>query len=107
VLERVAVGDHLLLGGDNMDMALARGVEARLVPGGGQLDPPRFHALVAQCRAAKERLLGDPTTTEARLSLPGRGGAVVGGALAASLSREVVKKTVLDGFFPRVEADAR
>jgi molecular chaperone DnaK (HSP70) len=105
-LERVAVGEHLLLGGDNIDMALARDVEARLVSG-GQLDTQRFHGLVSQCRAAKERLLADPTLAEARVSVPGRGGAVVGGALGAALSRADVEAVVLDRFFPVVPADAR
>ena len=62
VLERVAVGDHLLLGGDNIDLVLAREVEARMVPGGGRLDAQRFHGLESQCRAAKERLLADATS---------------------------------------------
>src|SRR5438105_9407842 len=106
-LERVAVGEHLLLGGDNIDLALARALEARLLPRGGQLDTQRFHGLVSQCRAAKERLLGDPTLAEVRLAVPGRGGAVIGGALAASLARAEVEATVLDRFFPRVEAAAR
>src|SRR5438874_9698686 len=106
-LERVAVGEHLLLGGDNIDLALARALEARLLPGDGQLDTQRFHGLVGQCRGAKERLLGDPTLAEVRLAVPGRGGAVIGGALAASLARAEVEATVLDRFFPRVEAAAR
>src|SRR2546421_624283 len=67
-LERVAVGEHLLLGGDNIDLALAREVEARLLAKGGQLDTQRFYGLVSQCRAAKERLLADPTLGEVRLS---------------------------------------
>src|SRR5207249_3431287 len=96
-LERIAVGEHLLLGGDNIDLALARAVEARLVPGGGQLDPQRFHVLVSQCRAAKERLLTDPALGDVRLTVPGRGGAVVGGALATNLGRDEVERTVLDG----------
>ncbi|HJQ83905.1 MAG TPA: Hsp70 family protein, partial [Candidatus Binatia bacterium] len=106
-LERVAVGDHLLLGGDNIDIALAREIEARLAPQGGQLDPQRFHGLVSQCRAAKERLLADASLAEVRVAVPGRGGAVVGGALAAPLSRADVEAVVLDRFFPRVAADAR
>src|SRR3989454_2437035 len=106
-LERVAVGEHLLLGGDNIDLALAREVEARLLAKGGQLDTQRFYGLVSQCRAAKERLLADPTLGEVRLSVPGRGGAVIGGALAAALARAEVEATVLDRFFPRVEAEAR
>jgi len=106
-LERVAVGEHLLLGGDNIDLALAREVEARLLARGGQLDTQRFNGLVSQCRAAKERLLADPCPGEVRLSVPGRGGAVVGGALAARLTRAEVEAVVLDRFFPRVAADAR
>jgi molecular chaperone DnaK (HSP70) len=106
-IERVAVGDHLLLGGDNIDMALARDVESRLLPGGGQLDTQRFHGLVSQCRAAKERLLADPSLAEVRVAVPGRGGAVVGGALAATLRRAEVEATVLDRFFPHVGCDAR
>src|SRR5207249_428203 len=82
-LERVAVGEHLLLGGDNIDLALARALEARLLPRGGQLDTQRFHGLVSQCRAAKERLLGDPTLAEVRLAVPGRGGAAAGPAARA------------------------
>jgi len=106
-IERVAVGDHLLLGGDNIDMALARDVESRLLPGGGQLDTQRFHGLVSQCRAAKERLLADPSLAEVRVAVPGRGGAVVGGALSATLRRAEVEATVLDRFFPHVGSDAR
>ncbi len=105
-LERVAVGEHLLLGGDNMDIALARAIEARLVPG-GQLDAIRFHALVSQCRTAKEELLARPDRDAVRLTVAGRGGGVVGGALSADLARVDVEGTVLDGFFPLVAGDAR
>src|SRR5881409_1480690 len=85
-LERVAVGEHLLLGGDNMDIAIARAVEARLSPG-RPLDATRFHALVSRCRAAKEELLADPALVEVRISVPGRGAGVVAGALATTLAR--------------------
>jgi molecular chaperone DnaK (HSP70) len=105
-IERVAVGEHLLLGGDNVDMALARDVEGRIAPG-AQLDTQRFHTLVSQCRNAKERLLSDAALDEARVSVPGRGTGVVGGALGATVTRAQVEATVLDGFFPRVAADAR
>jgi len=105
-LERVAVGEHLLLGGDNMDIALARAVEPRLSPG-RPLDSPRFHALVSRCRAAKEELLADASLTDVRISVPGRGAGVVGGALAATLSRTEVEAVVLDGFFPPVGGEAR
>jgi molecular chaperone DnaK (HSP70) len=106
-LERVAVGEHLLLGGDNIDLALARDVESRMLPGGGQLDTQRFHGLVSQARAAKERLLNDPSLAEVRVSVPGRGGTVIGGALTAVIGRDEVASTVLDRFFPSVPAEAR
>src|SRR5262249_5416376 len=105
-VERVAVGEHLLLGGDNMDLALARAVEARMTPG-KPLDTQRFHGLVAQCRAAKERLLEHPTLGALRVSVAGRGGAVVGGALAGTVTADEVRATVLDGFFPAGDAAAR
>ena len=105
-LERVAVGEHLLLGGDNMDLALARGAEARLVPG-GSLDTPRFHLLVSQCRAAKETMLSDDALSDVRVSVPGRGSGVVGGTLATAVGRAELEALVLEGFFPAIAADAR
>jgi molecular chaperone DnaK (HSP70) len=104
-LERVAVGDHLLLGGDNMDIALARLVETRLTKG-GRLDAQRWQALTHLCRAAKEDLFADPNRQSVILTLAGRGSAVVGGTLSDSLSREEVEQVVLAGFFPRTEFDA-
>jgi molecular chaperone DnaK (HSP70) len=105
-LERVAVGDHLLLGGDNMDIALARAAEARLVPG-GQLDTARFHLLVSQCRAAKEGMLGNPRLADVRVTVPGRGTGVVAGTLATAIARAELEAIVVDGFFPAVDAAAR
>jgi hypothetical protein len=78
-----------------------------MLPGGGQLDTQRFHGLVSQARAAKERLLNDPSLAEVRVSVPGRGGTIVGGALGATIARTEVESTVLDRFFPRVDAEAR
>src|SRR5262249_46087569 len=106
-LERVAVGEHLLLGGDNIDIALARAVEARLGPAGERLDAGRLQGLVSACGAAKERMLGDPAVGDVRVAVAGRGRSVIGGALAATLTRAEVETTVLDGFFPRVAPDAR
>jgi hypothetical protein len=105
-LERVAVGEHLLLGGDNMDIALARAAETRLAPG-GQLDTPRFHVLVSQCRAAKETMLSQGGVDEVRVTVPGRGRGVVAGTLATTVGRGELGTIVLDGFFPNVPADAR
>ncbi len=105
-LERVAVGEHLLLGGDNMDIALARRLESRLAERTGALDSVRWQSLVLQCRTAKETLLGGGAS-EVTVSLPGRGRGVVAGTVTEVVMRADVEELVLDGFFPLVEADAR
>jgi hypothetical protein len=101
LLERIAVGDHLLLGGDNMDMALARTAEARMPQ---RLDSSRFGALVEACRGAKELLLSPEAPERATVAVAGSGSRLVGGALSAELSRDEVRALLLDGFFPRVAA---
>jgi molecular chaperone DnaK (HSP70) len=103
--ERTAVGDHLLLGGDNMDLALARRVESRLTKG-GKLDAHSFQMLVQACRVAKERLLGDENRASWTITIAGRGSRLIGGQMRDELKREEVEELVLDGFFPRVEAGA-
>jgi molecular chaperone DnaK (HSP70) len=105
-LERVAVGDHLLLGGDNMDIALARRVEARLPADAGKLDSVRWQTLVMQCRVAKERLLAAEAES-LTVQVPGRGRGVIAGTIAAEVTRAEVEELVRDGFFPMVDADAR
>ena len=100
---RVAVGQHLLLGGDNMDLALAMLCESRMQ----KLDSPRFGQLVAACRAAKERLLSEDAPDDVAVSVLGRGSALVGGALSTRLTRAEVERVVLDGFFPEAPRDAR
>lgn len=102
-LDRLAVGDHLLLGGDNIDVALARLVEPRL---GTRLDSQRWFGLANLCRAAKEELLGPDPPAETTLRLIGRGRAVVGGVLSTTLTRDEVERLVLDGFFPLIAPDA-
>jgi hypothetical protein len=104
-LERVAVGDHILLGGDNMDLALARLLQQRLESSGQRLDSPQLLALWHQCRAAKEALLGDPAAAEWPVTLLGSGSRLIGGTIKASLSREEVDRTLLEGFFPVVASD--
>ncbi|MGK4000500.1 Hsp70 family protein [Sorangium sp. So ce1024] len=111
-VSRVAVGHHLLLGGDNMDLALAHLCEPRLVGAGEKLDPARFGQLVLACRAAKERLLGgappgDDTPDDAPVTVLSHGARLVGGALTTRLGREEVERVVLDGFFPETPRDAR
>jgi molecular chaperone DnaK (HSP70) len=105
-LERVAVGDHLLLGGDNMDIALARRIETRLAPEVGKLDTVRWQTLVMQCRNAKERLLAGEAQSMT-VQVPGRGRGVIAGTIAAEVARAEVEDLVLNGFFPLVAADAR
>jgi molecular chaperone DnaK (HSP70) len=105
VYERVAVGDHLLLGGDNMDLALARRVEGRLARG-GRLDHHSFSQLTQACRVAKERLLGDEARASWTVTIAGRGSKLIGGALHDEIARAEAEELVLDGFFPRVDAGA-
>ena len=104
VLERLAVGDHLLLGGDNMDLALARTAEQRL---GQKLAAAQWGALVQACRAAKEVLLGEAAPERATVAVPGAGSRLIGGTLSTELSRDEVRALLLEGFFPQVAlADA-
>ncbi|MCW8137943.1 MAG: Hsp70 family protein [Planctomycetota bacterium] len=99
--ERVAVGEHLLLGGDNMDHALARRVEERL---GKKLDLREWTGLVIACRDAKEKLL-EGQAESAPIVVTGRGARLIGGTLRTDLGRAEVLEAVLEGFFPRVTAD--
>jgi molecular chaperone DnaK (HSP70) len=107
-VRRVAVGRHILLGGDNMDLALAHLVERRLETGvESALEAGELAQLVLSCREAKERLLSPRGPKEARVTVLGRGTKLVGGARTATLTREDVEEIVLRGFFPaEVEADA-
>jgi molecular chaperone DnaK (HSP70) len=104
---RVAVGPHLLLGGDNMDLALAHTCEVRLVGDGAKLDAARFAQLVIACRAAKETLLGTAAPEGAPVTVLGASASLVGGARTTRLERDEVERTILDGFFPVVDSDAR
>ncbi|AIO36230.1 hsp70 family protein [Burkholderia cenocepacia] len=101
---RVGVGNHLMLGGDNMDLALARLVEPRLTEPGARLSAASLSQLVERCRAAKERLLGDDAPASVTVTLLGAGSRLVGGARSAELTRREVEQIVVDGFFPQVEA---
>ena len=105
-LERVAVGDHVLLGGDNMDLALAYAVRIRLEAEGRTLDDWQMRALTHGCRAAKEALLGEDPPEEHPLVIPGRGSKLIGGTLRTTLTRAELDKLLLDGFFPEVSVDA-
>src|SRR5205814_9948295 len=102
VLERIAVGDHVLLGGDNMDLALARVAEQRL---GQRLNAAQFGALVQSARVAKELLLADDAPERTTLAVAGAGSRLIGGALSTELARDEVRALLVDGFFPRAAAD--
>jgi hypothetical protein len=106
-LERLAVGQHLMLGGDNMDLALAHVAESRLTAGAGtqRLSPGELAQLVDRCRAAKERLLAADAPASATVTLLGAGARLVGGARSVALTRDEVLALVVDGFFPAVAAD--
>lgn len=97
---RVAVGDHLMLGGDNIDLALAHRVETKL--GGVRLDTEQWSALRYACRNAKEKLLGDAPPERWPVTIPGRGSKIIGGSLQSELTRAEVAEVVIDGFFPIV-----
>jgi len=104
---RVAVGDHILLGGDNMDLALAHLVARKLAANGTQLDAWQMRALTYGCRGAKEHLLADANATTWPIVVPSRGSKLIGGSIRTELTREEVTAFITDGFFPRVEVSAR
>ena len=126
---RTAVGDHLLLGGDNLDLTLGKLVEQRLVARTGKkLDALQWHGLVHACRLAKETLLGDDVSgarsagTEdpepppagapggiaaAPIVVQSRGAKLIGGTLRDEVTRAELETVLFDGFFPRVERDAQ
>nr|WP_202414395.1 Hsp70 family protein [Duganella flavida] len=104
---RIAVGDHILLGGDNMDLALAHLMARKLAANGTQLDAWQMRALTYGCRTAKEKLLADETVTTWPIVVPSRGSKLIGGSIRTELTRDEVSTFILDGFFPKVEASAR
>ena len=100
-LKRVAVGEHILLGGDNMDLALAYAVQQRLVAKGTKLDAGQIRGLSQGCRNAKEVLLQSGAPKKQSLTVLGRGSGVVGGTIRTDLTYDEVESTLVDGFFPR------
>ncbi len=102
-VERIATGDHLLLGGDNMDLALAAEVRARL---GVTFDPAREGQLVLACRAAKEALLSDRPPERFPIAVAGKGSRIVGRVTRAEITREDAERVVVEGFFPKVARGA-
>ncbi|WP_337177654.1 Hsp70 family protein [Paludisphaera sp.] len=99
-LNRLAVGEHILLGGDNMDLALAYAVAAKLPRGMDGLDAAQRVALNHACRAAKEALFADPKKAAAPVAILGRGSKVIGGSIKTELDRETLDRVLIDGFLP-------
>jgi molecular chaperone DnaK (HSP70) len=100
VLTRVAVGDHILLGGDNMDLRLAYDMSQALAARTIKLDHGQMLMLRHACRDAKERLFGDASLASAPVTIMGRGSKVIAGSIKGELTRADVQRDILDGFFP-------
>jgi molecular chaperone DnaK (HSP70) len=102
-LDRVAVGEHILLGGDNIDLALAGAVSQRLAEKGTRIDSRQLQSLWNNCRVAKEKLLEPGSKAkEQPVTILGKGTGLVGGTIKAALLREDVERVISDGFLPAV-----
>ncbi|MGO8701484.1 MAG: Hsp70 family protein [Limisphaerales bacterium] len=99
-LRRIAVGDHLMLGGDNMDAALAKHVEERILAGGRKLSATQWTQLVQAARTAKESLLGDNPPERQIVSVAAEGSRLLQGTLSAEIQRAEAERLILDGFLP-------
>lgn len=99
-LTRIAVGDHLMLGGDNIDLALAHLAEGRLSQGDKKLSAAELSQLLEQCRIAKESLLADAAPQQQTVTLLGSGSKLIGGSKSTTLSSDEVRQIALDGFLP-------
>lgn len=107
VLRRLAVGDHLLVGGDNMDLALAHHVAQKFAAQGTKLNAWQSIALWHSCRRAKESLLSIDGKEVETVSVLGRGSKLIGGTVSVELARDEVQTLLVDGFLPLVSADER
>jgi hypothetical protein len=104
---RIAVGEHLMLGGDNLDLALAKFLEERLIQQSVRLDARQWDVLVRSCRQAKETLLSQNPPGELTVHLPGTGSRLVGGGLQVTLTQGEAEQVLVDGFFPEVALGER
>jgi len=105
-LTRLAVGDHILLGGDNMDLTLAHTAAGHLAKKGVKLDAGQMQLLSHSARRAKEELFANPKLPSAPVTVLGRGSKVIGGTIQDELTRAEVEQVLVDGFFPQVPLDA-
>ncbi len=106
-LNRIAVGEHILLGGDNMDLALAYQLKTKLAQAGVELDRWQLQALTHGCRQAKESLLADAALEQVPVVVPSRGSRLIGGSIRTELTRNEVQSGLVEGFFPVVESSSR
>ena len=104
-LERISVGEHILLGGDNMDLALAYALRARLEAEGKTLSATQFLALTHAARAAKEAMFDNEALPEVSLAVPSRGSSLIARTLSVTLDRATLEAVVLEGFFARAGID--
>jgi hypothetical protein len=104
-LKRIAVGDHILLGGDNMDLALARILQQRLEASGNRIDSWQLLSLWHQCRVAKEKLFESPKKQNYSITLLGKGSKLIGGTIKTELARDDLDEVLVQGFFPKVASD--
>ena len=98
---RVAVGNHLILGGDNLDLAIARYLEQKLTDG-GNLEAYQWDVLVGTSRRIKEQMLSDEGADTITVSLPSRGSKLIGGSLQTEVTRDEIRGLIIDGFLPKV-----
>ncbi|HSI83837.1 MAG TPA: Hsp70 family protein, partial [Candidatus Methylacidiphilales bacterium] len=104
-VERIAVGEHILLGGDNMDLALAFSLGTQFEAEGKTLDAWQFQALVHAARVGKEKLFSDKSLIEVPIAVPSRGSGLLAKTSSTKLSRTKLEDVVLDGFLPKTRAD--
>lgn len=106
-LERLAVGNHCLLGGDNMDLALAHAASTRLADQGHSLDPWQSVSLWHSCRDAKENLLSAGGSQSQTISVLGRGSSLIGGTISTEMTKSETAELIVEGFFPNCQISDR
>lgn len=104
--ERISVGEHILLGGDNMDLALAYALQAKLEDAGHAIDDWQFLALTHAASHAKEALFDNESLAEAPIAVPSRGSSLFAGTVSTTLDRATLEATLIDGFFALTPIDA-
>jgi Hsp70 protein len=106
-LKRIAVGAHLLLGGDNIDLSLAYLAKGKLEEQGHSIDDFQMHSLTHVCRTAKEALLSDNPPSSYDIVIVGRGSKLIGNTLKTTITRKEAEQTILDGFIPIIAPEER